>query len=534
MGRSSPRTAFAAALLATALTASPLLAQTAPAPAAAPAQPPAAAPAAPAAVPVDEAGAKALAAGMEAGLKRLLPHTTEGEGPRWTGVVAATPDGDAYKVTWPALSFVSDDGGRMDVGVITLRVRPRADGTQSFTAELPASIPLFDGTNAANGTITVGSQSTTGVWSPAYETLTGLDMALGTVAGVDGKGRTVLTIGGINGRLDLRPDGGGALYSGPGTFTLTNLVVQDETGAQLATIGTAGTDFTYTRVDLEKTRKVTQAAQANATGADPTPVPAADFRGLFGGLDFTMTLGDSAFFNPEEDFRFSFKNVSMSMGVNGLDTSSTAVRFAYGHDGLAMTPPPGPADFMPGSAGLSIAALKLPTDAFSQALNIASGKTDDTTAALVGGLLLGALGQAGSEIRLEKLAVVTPATSGHAAGSATFNAGAAFGADGAFTVTLTGLDNAIKALQPAAGRKAAKEDQETLAGLTMIQALGQPGKDAQGKDARLYKIDITPDGQLLLNGTDLSALMGLGDDEGDDGEDMEEEEEAPAPAKRKL
>lgn len=534
MGRSHSRSTFAAALLATALTASPLLAQTAPVPAA-----PAAAPAA--ITTVDEAGAKALAAGMETELKALLPHTAQGAGARWTGVVTAVPDGDAYKITWPALSFVGDDGARMDVGTITLRLRPQADGSQAFTAQLPASMPIFDTKSAADGSLTIGSQSISGVWSPAYQTFTGLTLALNGLTGVNGKNQTVVKMGAITGTMDLRPDGGGHLYSGPGAFGVSGLSIQDETGTTLASIGTLNTDFTYTRVDLDKTRKLGQVAQANAataagtsTSTAPAALTPADFRGLFGGMGMKIAMGDSSFFDPKDKMRIGIKNVALSMGIDGLDTPSTSVRFAYDHDGLSMVPPPGPADFMPGSAGLSIAALKLPTDAFSQALTVASGKTDDSTGALVAGLLMGALGQAASEIRLEKLAVITPATSGLATGGTTFNPGAAFGTTGAFTVTLTGLDNTIKALQPAQGKKPTKDEQETLAGLTMIQALGQPGKDAQGKDARVYKIDITPEGQLLLNGTDMSGLLGLGGGEGTDEQDDEEADAPPAPGKRKL
>lgn len=531
MGRSSPRTAFAAALLATALSASPLLAQTAPAPAPAPA--------ATAVTTVDDAGAKALAASIDAALKRILPHTAQGGGARWIGAVTATPDGDGYTVTLPALSFAGDDGSRMDVGIITFRLKPQADGSQAFTARIPASLPIFDAKGAADGAVTIGTQSISGVWIPAYETPTTMTLSLGSLAATNGKNQTMLTIGSLAGRVDLRPDGGGALYSGPGSFTIANLVAKDETGTPLATIGSFGTDFTYTRVDLAKSHKLTETARtyAETTGASPNPAPPpltpADFGGLFGGMGFKLSLGESSFYDPKDKIRVGIKNIALSMGIDGLDTPSTSVRFGYDHDGLNIVPPPGPVDFMPGSAGFSIAALKLPTDALSQVLTIAAGKTDDTTGALAAGVLLGALGQAASEIRLEKLAVSTPATSGHAAGAATFSPAAALATTGAFTVTLTGLDNTIKALQPAPGKKPTKEDQDTLAGLTMVQALGQPGKDAQGKDARVYKIDITAQGQILLNGTDMSGLLGLGADDGTDGVD-DEEEEAPAPTKRKL
>jgi hypothetical protein len=44
----------------------------------------------------------------------------------------------------------------------------------------------------------------------------------------------------------------------------------------------------------------------------------------------------------------------------------------------------------------------------------------------------------------------------------------------------------------------------------MVQALGQAGKDETGADTRTYKIDVTEAGQILLNGADMTALLGGG------------------------
>ena len=92
-------------------------------------------------------------------------------------------------------------------------------------------------------------------------------------------------------------------------------------------------------------------------------------------------------------------------------------------------------------------------------------------------------------------------------GGAKFDADAMFGAAGSFNVVMRGIDSAIKALQPAKGKKPSDDVKQTLAVLNMFQLLGQQGKDADGKEVRNYAIEIKTDGKVLLNGSDMSTLM---------------------------
>ena len=50
-------------------------------------------------------------------------------------------------------------------------------------------------------------------------------------------------------------------------------------------------------------------------------------------------------------------------------------------------------------------------------------------------------------------------------------------------------------------------------GLTTLQMMGQQDKTTPGKDVRIYNIEFTADGKIMLNGNDLAAvqaLMGMG------------------------
>jgi hypothetical protein len=44
--------------------------------------------------------------------------------------------------------------------------------------------------------------------------------------------------------------------------------------------------------------------------------------------------------------------------------------------------------------------------------------------------------------------------------------------------------------------------------ITVLMALGQQGTGPNGQPVRNYRIEVTQAGQLMLNGTDMSALIG--------------------------
>ena len=120
---------------------------------------------------------------------------------------------------------------------------------------------------------------------------------------------------------------------------------------------------------------------------------------------------------------------------------------------------------------------------------------------------MNALTQAGSRLEVKALSLDTPAAAATLKGAATFDGKAAFGLVAGLDMVLRGLDSTMKQLQPAPGAKPDPEVQKTLATLSLAQALGAPGKDETGRDLRSYKFDLGPDGRIMLNGADMSAVL---------------------------
>ncbi|MBP2301463.1 hypothetical protein [Azospirillum picis] len=504
-----------------------------------------------AAVPaVDDAGARSLAATLKSGLARWFPPPTEdneGVGFQWEGEPTVKPSGDHYEVALPSLSAEDAEGTLFDIGTILLTVTPKDEGLYGVSVTLPSALKVQnldendEYTDAA--TIGIGKQAITGTWSGAMETMLTLDAALGdlSVTAADGKGKVAVST--LTMVQDLKPEPGSAgntLWSGPAAFALGNLSVLDEKNREMLKIGGIAAEGGYNRIDLTKIIALQRLSeQAAAKGTVPTSGELLPMmKGLFGGLTGKMSLTNLAAVSPEDGTKVTLGRFAFQMGLLDLDQALSNASFGMEASGFAMTPSPIPADFSPRKLEMKLSLAKVPNaalwstftdlakavEAEEEAPPPKKGAKPNAKAAkappapppaeLAMQRAMAAMSEAGTEMRLDLLTIDTPATAGTATGALAVAAPAAFGVTGGATVLLRGIDAAVKAMQPKPGAKpdpnADPNAQSLMAGLAMLQALGQAGKDDSGADVRSYKFEVTEAGQFMLNGADMTPLLGGG------------------------
>ncbi|HYG91725.1 MAG TPA: hypothetical protein VD978_36370 [Azospirillum sp.] len=472
---------------------------------------------------VSAEGAAAMRAAISEGLQRNFP-TVEGSTEfRWAGELQVIPAGDRYDVTLPALTVVSPEDTRFEVGTIRLTVAPRPDAAYAVEATLPTSMTMRNG-DTLSGNLTIGRQRFTGVWSAAVENFVSADMAYGDLALVGTKDGGALRIASLTATQELQPDGPGT-WGGPFAAALGDLTLTDPQKETVLKIGGATMEASYGRIDLARVAQVKElAARHAAAGTEP---PALQLLPLLGGMlgEASLRTRISGLSAGSGESRVTFDQASFSMGMRDIDRETSTTTLGFQGDGLKITPLPTPKQFMPERFDVQVSLGRLPNAALGQSIlalaaldeqEKAQGKPEgaDNSAreALVtatGKVLIDAASQAGTELRIDRLALDTPATSGSITGAARVMSQAALSAVGGAEVVLRGLDAAANALKPKPGAKPDPEAQQTLGMVSMLQALGQQGKDAAGKDVRTYKIDLTEAGQILLNGADMSALMGM-------------------------
>ncbi|MBK3778369.1 hypothetical protein [Azospirillum aestuarii] len=501
--------------------------------------------------PVTEDGARALAAALKDGLARWFPKSGDDETElRWSGEPVATPAGDHYKVALPALTAVSDDGTTADIGTIHLTVKPQDGNTHAVTATLPDRVAILDN-GKPSATVKLGRQRISALWSGAYETALSMDAELGDLSVTsDRKGKkgkkdeSALTVGAITVAGELKPDGtaaaGTPLWSGPGALSISNLRFLDETKKEVLNLGGLTMEGTYTRVDLARADAMQRLTQAHALAG--TQPPAAELiplmQNLMAGASGRVRLSGLTALNPEDGTRLALGQLVLRGSTEDLDKPMASTTFGIESSGLTLEPEMVPKAFMPDKLDIQLSTAKLPTAslwrAFADLATLAESQaalgeedeedgeeeatlpddgTDEAEMSAIGNRLMGAMAEVGTELRIDRFVVNTPATSGTMTGAMRMAANSAFGAVGSSTVLLRGLDAATKAMQPKPGRKADESTQNALGVIAMLQAFGQASKDDAGNDVRSYKIDVTETGQFLLNGADMSALMGMGQPE---------------------
>ncbi|PWC46749.1 hypothetical protein TSA6c_08150 [Azospirillum sp. TSA6c] len=500
---------------------------------------------------VDDAGAKALAASLKKDLPRWFPPPAEdgeGIGFEWEGEPTVKPAGDHYDVALPRLSAEDAEGTLFDIGTILLAVTPKDDSQYGVSITLPSAMKvqnLDDNDEYVDAaTITIGKQSFTSTWSGALETLLTVDGAFNDLAVTAAGGKGKVSIATMTMVQDLKPEtgtGGATLWSGPAAFAFGGLSVQDDKNKELMKIGGVTTEATYSRVDLTKVSALQKLSeQTAAKGVAPTSSELLPkLQGMFGGISGAMRLSNLSFVNPEDGTAVALGHLAFRSGLTDLDQAMSTVSMGIEARDFTMTPSPAPVAFTPRAFEMKLSVAKLPNSALWKAFTelAKSAEAEEAPPAKKGAKAkaaapaspsadvvmqqaMAAMGEAGTELRIDALNLDTPATAGTATGAVKVATQAAFGVTGGATVLLRGIDAAVKAMQPAPGAKPDKETQDLLAGLAMVQALGQAGKDDTGADTRTYKIDITEAGQLLLNGADMTALLAGGS------------EPAPAPAEK--
>ncbi|MEI7608984.1 MAG: hypothetical protein WCJ64_16525 [Rhodospirillaceae bacterium] len=446
--------------------------------------------------------ASALTNTLDTGLRQWLPSGASKAGWRWSGRPLVTPAGDHYDVDLPALTIAGDDGSGIQVGVVKLTLTPQADGSWMVGLTVPSRILMVLADGKSDGEMTIGSQRFSGRWLPALGTFVTMDGEFGTLVAASAKDHTRLEVGKLAIRTDLAEQPPGR-WSGPGTLTLNGVAMVDEHGAEVARIGSLAVDSTMSGVDLAGLVKI-----GNTPDAQHHPEL---LRGLIAAFSAKLAVGDTTMTAANDGSSFTVKELAAHGGIEGLDGELSSVTFGYKHGGLTLKPSPGPAEFIPDRGDLDLALTSLPNAglwaAVETVLKPAPGQTDEQTGTQFAQTALTALTQAGSRLVIKSLALESPAAAATVKGSATFDGKAGFGLVAGIDVVLRGIDAAVKRMQPAPGAKVDEDTQQTLAAFAFAQALGAPGKDEAGRDLRTYKLELGPDGRILLNGADMSTVL---------------------------
>lgn len=507
--------------------------------------------------PVDDAGAVEIKKIVEEAVSfhKLIAEKT-GEGFLMDGDISVKPMGSYYEVRLPNTKAKAIGLGELDIGTIVMNVTyGKRDNEYLVSMALPSPM-VFTGADGIKSDLRVGQQRFAGAWEKELMTFTRIDSEYGNlVMTTTGTTPFALTMDKMGFLLNLTRNDDGT-WTGPNdiSFDGIRLVVPQsaEKGEMTINVGQLLANSKYDEVNLkhalELQQKVQEAVSAveNPYDADLTEITDSIlnsqetfFNGMFSkgelkNLEIVVNPPPLAAMTEDEAktaSRKTFKVDSMSSAVNieGVKTNRGNLSFKVNASGvnLDLGTASEATQYVPSDLNFEIYLDSLPMadlkKTFAGAVQsifdtmtdaeevVADGKRPPPKQFQKSQVMAAAmavpqmLSSAGSRLLIKNTYVNAPVMQSRLDGTFSANEAARYIAIGDMTLVLTGLDELILDLQSSKDRMA----QKALGTLSILQMMGEQGTGTGGKSARTYKLEVTGEGKVTLNGNDVGGMMGM-------------------------
>lgn len=469
---------------------------------------------------------------IERTLGQLATSARE-QGDDFTYLVDVTEDDDGHIVATVREIMALTTEGTWIVDDATLELTPMESGRYAMTIAFPATTTFYDPSGNEVGGTSIGSQNISGVYLPEINAWTSADGTISNFAAwvddpTDGLFRFDIDNMFLNLALDEPRPG---KWSGPGSLEMSDWSASLE-GQEIFHLGSLAVDFDYRFIDMvffNRMNLTMQDIQEMLAGTNhPSDAVMAEVQAmgaeiiafarerapLMEGFEMSMTLSDLMVDDPDGGDIFSLDAMNLGFGVDDADKDEGAIMMAYSHSGLDTPLSPSETDFLPRTVDIVLVMSELPmAEAEAMMLEMIEGAMADPEAfeqqaemalMFMGLGLQQRMAEIGSTIHFERFEVESDIASATMTGAFTASADSPMMTVGQVRLEVQGLEDAMRRLEAMPNDMDA---QDAAQGLAMMQAMGQRIEDG-GVVTHIYDLELTPDGRTLLNGNDMSAMMG--------------------------
>lgn len=476
---------------------------------------------------VDEAGARALEAQVPTVLDYMFSSNPDIRY-SFQGDVVAEPDGDSYNLSIPGLMLSINGDADAAFPAFTADVTPLENGWQRAEWDFPGSITVTNPRNSRDrADITFTSDGNMMTFAPEYGMALLSDVTLNdlsvTVQGQDG----TITLDSLVMNVDSQPSGAGPhSYNSETELQADTLLIdipQEEVHIEIGSISMQG-ESQDQRLDLFAI------LQDRMQGIDPDSTAFAEaFAEIFrdhgeenwiAAASYSMAINDLGF--TIEDVSGTLGSASMTVSAEDLDQPNVQLGVIVDVNDTGSPDLPGAfAEIIPSTVNIDIMAADAPLTAILDEVRVAIGEAREPefglkgrragTGSAAGGLenldplaLLGLILESDALLEINALLVEAPIGYLSAEGTVDPDPSAAFQAVADVSIDVAGLPEMISFAQQMGG------DAAQMAGLaSAIAAMGRDGTDDEGTAIKEFDFQLTSNGQMLLNGNDLSAMVGM-------------------------
>lgn len=498
---------------------------------------------APASAAVDPAGADAVKK-LVADYLDTQKNTVNADGDMTMvtkGDIIVKAAGDYYATTLPHISIQYDDGSVFEIGTITANISPGdAPNLWKMTWALPQPMTMIGANKKPEARVTFDDQALSGVWHSDINTFVQLNARYKNIVATvyDEKNAPDVTVTLPEARFGINlKQGANGNWSGPSHYTASNITVESPQEPGFVKIGKIDaigeiTDFSPTMAkDFED--KISAMSESMATGAVPS---AGHVQGMYDlVLSYVGNICDSMLTKfSMHDFqvnapakgeepaqKFSLQTISAAFGMKGFRSNDVSLNMSLDYDGFMAEPKLDQSETIPTESRIDITIQKVP---YNELVELGRSTLKSSMESGAGAELAGLqammlipqlLTNAGTSVNIKDTTFGNDLYGLKMNGDVIANMQSVLSATGKARIEVAGIDKLIaevKKQSETATDPAVKQQMgEVLAGLTMLQMVGQqqPGTDEKGRAVRTYDIELTKEGQMLMNGTDMTTLPGL-------------------------
>lgn len=454
------------------------------------------------------------------------------------GEVMVEPSDNYFAITLPHITTIHPDNSKTKIGMVSINALPGDKKDEwKMTVALPTPIVMTDAADKETATLSFGSQNFVGLFHEQFKNFVRLNGQYKNVTYIDKAENAKITIPDFTVVYDLR-EGANQLWSGPMSARATNITGLFNKTGNTTKIRDMSIESTIKGYSLKEATAYQErlAALMESTGTDTPSFSSAHNQGIYNmffdymtkvwdGFDSRITVNGMELTSPAQGDKnpastTRIGQASLSLNGDGFRQNRVALHHTLKISDISTTPAPtDQRKALPTDVNFDIALTNLPLREIAEAgqkiisQNANTSPVNPATIATIRKLL----SESGTQLTIRDSRL----SNGNEYdvflnGVATANVKAKFGAEGKARIEIFGMEKLMAFVQHAANdptldpaRKATA--QKTLATLTLMQMLGQQGKNSKGQDIRSYDIEITADGKTMLNGADLMTVMsGMG------------------------
>jgi hypothetical protein len=451
-------------------------------------------------------------------------------------VVTPAEDGKSFQVAITGIRYGTEKEVLATFGTLDYRLTP--DGAEQYQVsdlKLPGEVAFTDATGKPEGAVKFQTTAFAATWSKPLRNFVALDWQLKDITAQSADSKEKFRIASASIAGEGKENGKGLLdstskiaFSGlSGTDPMDGTTVKLD--KLLGTVSVEKLDMPgYLQMTAKLNELSTKYPPQAAVGAEAAPRPAisdedrkamADlvrgFPKLFSAYGYDFTAEGLTIADAQGGTTVQLAQGGMAFGVKGLDGDKAQANFSIKHDGLALNDPmfqdPMAKAVLPKSGNLSLLATDIPVSTLIE--GVAQAMPEMTSpdpqvaqggAFMMMGALMSALSQSNLKLQIDPSGLETEVAKLTADGELKLAMESPQKAVGTVNFALLGLDDLVALAKGLAEQS--PDAMQAMGMLGMLQAFSQRETGADGKPVDKYKVDLTPAGQVLVNGKPLDGM----------------------------